>query len=354
MTCPTNDEWLSRWMDHAIHENDLAHAAQCEACGRILRRLQAAAAAEAGDDLRLSQAARARILDGFDEATTPAPTATPFFRSPWLAVAATVLILLSAVAVRQWRHGNDSSLATGPGGMDTTNVFMVLQTDSTDKIATVQPFTDFKIRVCRPGDTLGAGVLQDVQEGALVLRDAAGQERSRLVEAINAEARAAMAEGIRIAGERKNAGALTTGDLNQLMNFAYLGQDGALQMLEQIAEGATPIGREALALLCESRQLNAVNTLVDIARTPKHDKRRQAIEGLARMNSPLAMQTLRALALDDSYEVAAFTVDRLAQREGAQHLSVLQAAAESARDQRVRDAAKNAVDSLLKGIADGR
>lgn len=255
-------------------------------------------------------------------------------RWPVLLAAAVILLVAGGLGFRWMQNRNGMNINVPPTVLvvSAADRAYVLLLDASKGEVVWQSLGDFEIRRSSAGSALGDKVVVDVTSTEMSLKDGSGTTSSVSVKDYNGASMRALRTELQGLGSRVEAGVLTPAEGRRLHSIALFGDEVALALLTSLAGGNSPIAEDARAWLADNRRENSLLQLIDLAAngSPKH--KRMAISGLAKIQSPRAVQSLRNIVLGEDAELATHVLKEIASARRPEAAAWLQAVSESLPD----------------------
>lgn len=286
--------------------------------------------------------------DAAQEAVLQAIDRADAARSPFL-----LLFALAAVALagffgwRTWSRSatrDDPDAASVAAAAGARDAVLILQTDPAGQTALVQRFDQFSVSRTRPGAALLGGRLTVVEADALVIATA-GRDERKPVDAVNAASMAALQEEIDGLRARFHAGRAVAADMDRLQAIACFGR--APEARDLLRDLAAPEGKAPAAASAALAEIKRLDKLMEYARTATPESRRKAVRALGETPSPYAFGLLCDLAAGSGDELALLSIDMMRRNGGARATAALQALADAANSEAVREHARATAESIL-------
>lgn len=321
-----------------------AHLAFCETCSRGLagRKKFEQALLQARAESRMPAPLTAATLARLQPRRRRSPGL------PWLvAAAAAVLIVwfMNPSAERKAGPGVSAIDIAGLAAAERFNVNAVLSTKDA-RAALLEDMYTGEQRLVRTGDALAGSRIDSISERALVFVDAEGLRHERNVSSMDADRRAADVAVLRTAWEN---GLMKPYEFDRLIAQFNRDVAGAATLLSEIANSPdSTFQARAWRDLYGQVNGNSHDRLLSRIRDMKSEYRAEAVQGLARMNTPKARAALRQVAFnpeDPQASAALLCLGRVADLESVSELRAL-IEREGVSDE-LRAAAEEALRSIL-------
>lgn len=277
--------------------------------------------------------------------------ARKFSPLPWLAAAALIAVVVGAVAMNSRETDMPRPAPVAEEGQRlTVSGALVLATDAEKNTALVRDLASMAVSARQAGERIGDATLLRVTDHALMLRDAAGEEQLVSVADFNDALLSRVGAEVVALHSLCRTGGLGETGLRSLMTAAQLGVPEAFAALESLADGDSPWKGDAREFLGAERDLQGLRSLTRRALSGEDRFRRQAIETLATLDAPLAIDCLRAVCAGDDVSLAAYAVEKLSARRSDGALSALRHAATNSPDPDVRVLAERALSQHMRSL----